>query len=121
MTDDIETISAEEYRRGVEDAAGTLAEYAREDVDREGYTDTHSAALDLVTDVLDGHQWFSRRAYGSAAHGCIVEHSEADPNRYGDLVSLTESDEPETILERTAYLAFEADVLRLALERVGDE
>jgi len=122
MTDEIETISAEEYRDERAAAVERLVDYARTDVeDTDTYDTARDAALDLVTDALDGHNWFSRDHYGSGAHGCIVEHSEGDANRFTDVLSLTQASDPEEILKRTAYIAFESDVLRLALDRLSDD
>jgi hypothetical protein len=124
MTDEIETISAEEYRDERATAVERLVDYARTDVkDADTYDTARAAALDLVTDALDAHKWFvqNHSGYGPAAHGCIVEHSEGDANRFTYVLSLTESSDPEEILRRTAHIAFESDVLRMALDRLSDE
>lgn len=113
MTD---AISSDEYQDEVDENAGRLTEPALDAVSAGDYGHPHAAALDLASDVLDGHNWFARDVHGASLYGSIIEHSEADPARYSDWQALAESDNPTETVRRIAYCAFEADVISVARE-----
>lgn len=118
----METIDHETYEADAQEHAERLVEYAREDVARDtAYEDEHNAALDLVSDVLAGHNWFARSEYGPAAYGCIIEHGPDEASRYADFISLTETDDPRELTKRAAYLVYETDVLNRALSILNDD
>lgn len=125
MTD---AISKDEYDDEVSKQATILAENSRQDVatyhttDGEGgYEDYPGAVFENVSDVLYGHNWFARSYYGGSLYGSIIEHSEADPSLYTDWEIATDANSPEKVLERLAYVVFEADVIRAALEIPADD
>lgn len=116
-----ETIDEAQYNDEVESQVEHLAEAVREELGAGNYSDPNRAAVDIVDDVLDAHDWFFKSQYGAAAHGCIIEHSDTDPTRFSDWASLAESDEPGTTIQRIAYCCFEADVLDATNERLAAE
>jgi hypothetical protein len=120
----IETISTEDYESEVLRQANHLSQAATQAVEDGEYDTHHDAVLELASDVLDAHEWFTQRQYGPAAHGCIIEHAtEYDTQiaRYQDWWSMAESNSIETTVERVAYLAFESAVIEAANDLAGDE
>lgn len=120
----MQTISQKEYDDEVQSQAETLAEYARQDVERDtAYEEFNEAVIDLVMDVLDGHNWFTRRQFGPEAHGAIIQHSDADndPAVYRDIETATDADDTEEIIKRLAFAHFEADVIETALSMEDEE
>lgn len=113
-------ITQTEYENEVETQADHLAEAATEAVEAGEYGEYRSAVVDLSVDVLDGHDWFSRADHGPADHGAIVEYADdqgVDPVRYRDLTHFAESEDPAAVVEKFAYVAFEAHVIETARER----
>lgn len=121
MTTDI---TEDEYWGEVEEQAETLAKWAIEDVERDtAYEEPENAVLELVSDVLDAHNWFARSHHGPADHGAIIEYgeeSDADLHRYGDIEAHTDSDDATEVVKRLAYASFEAHVIEEAKHRVND-
>jgi hypothetical protein len=113
----MQTITQKEYDDEVQSQAETLATYASQDVERDtAYEEFNEAFIDLVMDVLDGHNWFTRRQFGPEAHGAIIQHSSDsnDPSVYRDISTLTDLNESEAIVRRLAFAEFEADVIEAA-------
>lgn len=90
-----------------------------------GYEHYDEALLELVSDVLDGHDWFARRHRGAEFHGAVLEHSlskcDNDPSTYSDWEGLAQSDDMQTVVKRLAYFAFEAAVLDYATGQNPDD
>ena len=120
----VETITEDDYESEVQVQANYLSQEAAQAVE-DGLFDTHhNAVLEFASDVLDFHDWFARRHYGPAAHGCIIEHALEDDTqvtRHHDWWSMAESDDIETTLKRVAYLAFESAVIEAADDLGSDE
>lgn len=118
------TITKTEYAEEVDELAGRLADWAIEDVERDtAYDDPENAAMELASDVLDGHEWFARSHYGAAAYGCIIQHvseTATDPGTYSDWRSLMEADTPTESLKKLAYCCFEANIIEEAQHRLHD-
>lgn len=105
----------ETYDDLVRDQAKRLVKDAQHLVDEhDSYGSVEDALADAVVDTLDAFEWFHNSEYGAGNHGLIIEHSEADPVRYRDLTTLTDSEEPEEIVRKLAYACFEADVIETA-------
>lgn len=110
----VETISADEYEEELDDHAGWLIEAAEGNYPE----NPERGLLEAAHDVLDAHQWFFQRRYGPAAHGCIIEHADGNPEDYLDLQAHIEADDPREIIKRLAYAMFEADVVDEARSRL---
>lgn len=118
MTD---AISREEYEEEVDEYAAWLTEEAIEAGKGENYEGPHSAAHEVVGDILHGHNWFARDYHGESLYGSIIEHSDADPGRFSGWKRLSEAETPREMIKRTAQLVFQTDVLNEATDRLEDE
>lgn len=116
----VTTISPDEYESAVQTHATILVGEAKEAYP-DGTPDTLRHEIhEAVRGVIDGHAWFMLDEYGAAAHGCIIELSQASPSRFGDGVHSPDVN-PTDVIEAVAYRCFEADVLDRALTMVGEE
>lgn len=97
--------SESEYNEEVRNQAGYLAE---------AVDDTGEQAIELVFDVLDGHEWFNKNRLSGAEFGAIVsdfDHFSGNPEDYRDPSTLTTGGDFSAILRKMAFAEFEADVL----------
>lgn len=105
------------YDDEVETQADYLRDTAEEAVEDGEYDRFQSAAMDLVTYTLDGHEWFTSNQYGPADWGAIIEFADDDVQGsypYGDLISLIESSDPIGVVRKVAYIMFEWAVIEYA-------
>lgn len=101
-----EVLTEDEYDEEVRYQADQLATVI---ADEEG------SHLDLVVDVINGHEWFNGpRSIGGASFGRIVsEFNTFDGSvaHYRDDDTVTEGESFQEILRSMAFAEFEADVI----------
>lgn len=116
-----DAISEEKYRQTLDEEAAWLTEAAIEAARNGEYDIPQEAALELSEDVPTDHNWFARDYYGSSLYGCIIEFAETDPSTYDDWEVACDQPTPQRAVEHIASLAFQADVISLALDRIAEE
>lgn len=122
MTDPV-TISEEEYRAEIKELAGIAAGYAEESASSHPglYDSPEAALLDVMNDVLDGHEWLIKNRYREAAYGSIIEHAGEEFHPYRDLSTLTDTDNVTELLKRIAGAYLEVDVIEAAREMLAED
>jgi len=111
----LQTITKDEYREKVNFLAGVLMDSVK-DEHPESDSRQHDLLHEHAVDVLDSNEWFFKRRFGPAAHGCIIENHihdsvPVDPGLYED-------DDPREAIKKLAYETMRHDVIVTASERL---
>lgn len=103
------TISESQYEERVDELADTIVRELEEHGDGD--------VLGAVSESLDAEEWFFRDRFGAAAHGCIIEHSDANPENYRDVGTAFDTDSIAEAVKRAAFFCMEADVTEAVRDR----
>lgn len=113
MTD---TLTKSEYEETIDTFADLLLQRAETAVDDGDSTTVETAAEETVEDQLLAHEWFQPDYFEGALYGSIIEHSEAEPERYQQWSALLHEEGASPVLKCLAYVVMEADVLDRVLD-----